>query len=55
METISFDKQKLSDLKKQYDKAVADKKESFIFEGKELLTAYAKYLIEYLNTLPFAR
>lgn len=33
-----------------YEKAVREKKESFEFEGQEILTAYAKYVIEFLTT-----
>ena len=35
-------------LVKRYDQAVANKEEQFTFEGHELLTAYAKYLLMYL-------
>jgi hypothetical protein len=47
--TIIFTKDKLSYLKRRYNKAVKDKEEVFIFEGKEILTSFAKYLIEYLE------
>lgn len=30
-----------------YDEAVQDGKKSFIFEGDEILTSYAKYVVEY--------
>ena len=40
----------LPSLKKSYNKAVKDSKEMFMFNGSQLLTAYAKYLIEYLTT-----
>lgn len=46
---INFDKQKYEALRKAYDKAVADKKESFMFEGNEWVTTYAKYALEYLE------
>jgi hypothetical protein len=36
-------------LKKEYDNAVKDSKKTFIFEGRELLTDYAKYLLEFLK------
>jgi hypothetical protein len=36
-------------LKKKYNQAVKDKKESFIFENNILLTSYAKYLLEYMK------
>lgn len=38
-------------LKVEYNNAVKDEKEIFIFNGHELLTSYAKYLIEYLKTI----
>jgi hypothetical protein len=49
MTTINFTPQKLADLKVAYEKAKAAGKESFVFEGNELLVSYAKYLIEYLE------
>jgi uncharacterized protein YjbJ (UPF0337 family) len=33
----------------KYKKAVEQKKESFLFKERELVTGYAKYLIEYLT------
>jgi hypothetical protein len=36
-------------LEAAYLEAVASKKETFIFDGKEVLTAYAKYLIQFLK------
>jgi hypothetical protein len=36
--------------KKAYNKAVEDKLEIFIFESVEVLTQYAKYVIEYVNS-----
>ena len=41
----------LAALEKRYAKAVENKEEKFTFEGHELLTRYAKYLIEYLQIL----
>ena len=40
---------KLKELKKEYDKAVKENKETFEIEDVLLLTAYAKYLIEYIE------
>lgn len=40
---------KLKELKKAYDKAVKENKETFEIEDVLLLTTYAKYLIEYLE------
>ena len=38
------------ELKKEYMKARQSKKEMFVFYGHELLTDYAKYMIEYLGS-----
>lgn len=34
-----------------YKKAIKESKKQFMFEGQEVLTSYAKYVIEYANTL----
>lgn len=39
----------LAQLKREYSEAAADKQETFMFNGNELVTGYAKYLIEYLD------
>ena len=44
-----FTKQKVKKLRKEYDKAIKNKKEEFVFEGVLLLTSYSKYLLEYLE------
>lgn len=36
-------------LKKEYNTAVQNKIEIFTFEGEELLTDYAKYLLQWLQ------
>lgn len=41
----------IESFKKAYKKAMTDKKETFIFEGKPMLTTYAYYVIEYVNSL----
>lgn len=46
--TIHFNDRKYRILKRSYSKAHNAGKESFKFEDTELLTSYAKYLIEYL-------
>jgi len=46
---IEFDKARLKRLKTAYNDTIEQKKESFIFEGRELLVSYAKYMIEYLE------
>ena len=47
---MTFTKEKLSELKKQYNVAVQNNQEVFIFDGSELLVSYAKYLIQYLES-----
>ena len=49
MDEISLDD--LTQLKSEYNKALEDGKESFMFKGTELLTLYAKYLIEYMTLI----
>jgi hypothetical protein len=51
MNTINFDKSKYESLKLSYKNSVIQKKDVFLFEGNELLTDYAKYLLEYLSTI----
>ena len=47
--TITFDRQELTTLKRKYTVAVSIGEGTIVFQGKILLTAYAKYLIEYLD------
>lgn len=47
---IQFDRKKLKELKRRYTIAMRDNQDIFVFEGKELVTGYAKYMIEYLET-----
>lgn len=49
-DSISLDKKSLRDLKKLYENAVANGLTEFQFQGKTLVTAYAKYVIEYAET-----
>ena len=44
--TITFTPEKLAKLKRNYAKCIGD---TFFFEGKPILKAYAKYMIEYLE------
>lgn len=37
--------------KELYDKAVVAKRETFLFKGREILVSYAKYVLEYYNSL----
>jgi hypothetical protein len=46
---ITFTPALFKKLKSAYNKAVKENKDSFVFEGDEWLTSYAKYVIEYLT------
>lgn len=37
--------------KAKYKKAVEEKKENFVFNGETIFTGYAKYVIEYIDSL----
>tara|TARA_R110000765_G_scaffold31009_1_gene72689 strand:+ start:521 stop:751 length:231 start_codon:yes stop_codon:yes gene_type:complete len=39
----------INKLQKKYDNAVKNKIDVFIYDGNEILTSYAKYLLEYLK------
>jgi hypothetical protein len=41
----------INNFKELYNSALNDNLESFIFEGQEVLTSYAKYVIEYFNII----
>lgn len=49
MNQITFDKEKYLKLKKEYDKAILNNKDIFIFEDHDIVVLYAKYLLEYLK------
>ena len=51
MNTINFTYETYNQLKSEYNLAVKNNLKSFMFLGNELLTAYAKYLLEYLKTI----
>lgn len=44
---FEFTEKKYKELQKRYKEAVADKEETFMFGDHELVTAYAKYMLEY--------
>jgi hypothetical protein len=48
---MSVDLPTFSRLKNEYQNAVNNSKETFIFDGNEFLTNYAKYLIEYFTPM----
>lgn len=37
------------EFKKRYNQAVVEGKDTFSFDGTEVLTSFAKYLIEYID------
>lgn len=45
----NFDRARLDRLKQAYARALAEDRDYFPFDGMELLTSYAKYLIEFLE------
>jgi|LauGreDrversion4_2_1035121.scaffolds.fasta_scaffold64245_2 hypothetical protein len=47
--TITFTPETFENLRKSYQTALQNKREVFKFEGHDLLTDYAKYLIQYLT------
>ncbi len=49
--TVDFDKATVKRLHQAYNEAVKNKDEAFIFEGNKYLTAYARYLLEYLDNM----
>jgi hypothetical protein len=51
MAITKFDQDSYDALKKAYDKAVKEEKTMFVYEGQDVLTSYAKYLLEYLKSL----
>ena len=44
-----IDASEIKSLKAAYLKAVDENRDMFVYKGHELLTQYAKYLIEYLE------
>lgn len=48
--TISFNQESFKNFKKEYNSAVKNNQEMFVFDGNDFLTSYAKYVIEYLKT-----
>ena len=47
--SATFDAETRERLRQDYDAAVDEGKDSFMFNGTELIVGYAKYLIEYLD------
>lgn len=49
-EAISFTDETFKEFKLEYAKALEENKESFIFQNKTLITNYAKYVIQHVET-----
>ena len=49
MPPITVTQQDLKPLKAAYEKAVKENKEFFMYKDQEIITSYAKYLIELLE------
>ncbi len=49
MPSVTITHKDLKPLKAAYQKAVKEKKDFFLYKGQEVVTTYAKYLIEYLE------
>lgn len=49
MTEIQFTRPMLESLKEAYQQALNNRQDVFIWEGHEMLVAYAKYLIEFLE------
>lgn len=50
MNTITFDYLTFQNFKIEYENALKKEQSIFIFQGNEILTGYAKYVIEFLNS-----
>ena len=50
---LQFNRRRVGELQAAYDQAVENNLETFIFQGEELLTAYAKYMLQFLNSRQF--
>jgi len=46
---VEFNAENFKAFRKRYNEAIRDSENSFMFEGNEYLTSYAKYVIEYLE------
>ena len=46
---IKFTKKEIKEFKALYKKAIEEEKAIFIFQGKEVLVSFAKYVLEYVE------
>lgn len=51
MAQVKFTPSKVRRFRRAYKKAVADKADIFVFEGLRFVPSYAKYLLEYLDSV----
>lgn len=49
MNKISLNENSFRELRELYNKAVEKKETQFKFQGEDMLTAYAKYVVEYMR------
>ena len=49
MTTIIWTRGKIRRFEHEYDKAVKEKMDTFLFEDEEIVTSYAKYLLIFLK------
>ena len=50
---LQFNRRRVGELQAAYDQAVENNQEQFTFQGEELLTAYAKYMLQFLKSRQF--
>lgn len=50
MPPITVTQKDIKPLKVAYNKAVKEGKDFFVYRGQEVVTTYAKYLLEYLES-----
>ncbi len=51
IDQITFDLDTAKEFEQEYKKAVEEKREQFTYKGYDILTAFAKYQVEYLHTI----
>jgi hypothetical protein len=49
METITFDRRKVEQFRKAYNRARTAGETQFVFDGHDFLVSYARYMLEYLT------
>jgi len=50
-ESVVFTGPLLKKLKEEYQKALLEKRDTFVFEGREVVVSYARYLIQFLESV----